>query len=393
MQIRIHVPHMTELRAMRASTQSDVFDEIQVFHEALRDVAVWMPTIVDEKGQASPRDARWLRAFLRGPLRWHLYDEEIAFLPRLAHAAEDRGPNAWLERCVALARTHHAAMRSASESLLGSVDDLSRGERVDVVRWRADAGAVARTFDGALAFEDDILLPTARLLFDGAARASLRDELHALDAGRPWDDVEVAGDVPTLHRIHGVSTRRREGEGEVVRAFAACPRGRTVSTESTCRNCPELERFGVDANGRAVVACAMDEAARDDGDVRVRDVMTRDVRCVTPSTTMRDALAMFARNQFTGVPVVDDHGHPIGMLSQTDVVRALVEGFDVQELDVAEAMMHVAFVVKEDAPLEQAIELFEIEGVHRLPVVNADGVVVGILSPRDLMRARFRDGR
>ena len=386
MQTRTHVPHIGELKALRASPHSDVFDELHVFHEALRDVAAWMPTIVDDEGHASPRDARWLRAFLQGPLRWHLHDEEAAFLPRLANAAEGRGPNAWLERCVGLARAHHGAMRSASESFLALVDELARGEPVDVARWRSAADAVARTFDGALAFEDDILLPTARLLFDGAERRVLRDELRALDDGRPWDDVEVAGDAPTFHRIHTVRTRRRVGQADVVRAFAACPRGPSVSTD-TCKTCPALERIDVGDDGRGRVACAIDDGVRADAAVRVRDVMTRDVRCVTATTPMRDALQLLEYHHITGAPVVDEHGRAIGVLSQTDVVRALVGGFEVGELEVRDVMMHVAFVVAEEAPLSHAVDLLRLESVHRLPVVNRDGVVVGIVSPLDVIGA------
>src|SRR5262245_2412931 len=58
-------------------------------------------------------------------------------------------------------------------------------------------------------------------------------------------------------------------------------------------------------------------------DLRAKDVMTRDVVSVPPTMPVRDLLALFREGRITGVPVVDEDLRPLGVISETDVLRAL----------------------------------------------------------------------
>jgi CBS domain-containing protein len=122
----------------------------------------------------------------------------------------------------------------------------------------------------------------------------------------------------------------------------------------------------------------------------VASVMTRVVQCVRASTTIEAVAAMLLETGIGGAPVVDAKGRAIGMISKTDLVRCLHERRDPTLTTVGDLMMTMVFVLHEKAPLARAAALMAYEGVHRIPVVAADGVLVGMITPLDVARAYGR---
>ena len=76
-------------------------------------------------------------------------------------------------------------------------------------------------------------------------------------------------------------------------------------------------------------------ADRLNADARVGDVITRDPRCCSPDDCVRDVEIIMAENQIRRVPVVDQDGCCIGIVSQADLARAVLEGQQVSEHEVA----------------------------------------------------------
>ena len=369
---------LTRVRLPRLSAHFDPLDALNHFHDAIRDVLVWIPTIAGE--QSSPRDGRWLRAFLQGPLAWHLSDEEEVFLPRLARVRK----SSWLDACIARAFRNHQLVEGASAELLAELEPLCRGEDLDPVHWQKTTARLARARLNALAFEDDLLICTARLFLNDEARAELRDQLSARDGLRSWTDVEVAGDAPVPHRVHAVRTRKPNGLDQI-RSFAECPRGRSASVD-TCASCAHLQELNLDANGRGQVGCAIDDSAVP-AEMRVADVMTREVACVDRDAPLLGAVELLAERGVSGLPVLDARGVPIGIVSQTDVVHALAAHVDLATCTVNDVMMHAPFFVREQSTIVDAARLLAVEHIHRLPVINDQNLVVGVVSALDLVRA------
>ncbi len=123
-------------------------------------------------------------------------------------------------------------------------------------------------------------------------------------------------------------------------------------------------------------------------------LMAHDVLCVRPEVSVEALRSIFLDNGISGVPVVDEEGKPIGVVSKTDVVRedrdgdalqeveprgpvtcegrafALEHGFHVVEAkptQVSSIMAAVAYAIHESANVGQAAALMAYEGVHRLP--------------------------
>jgi CBS domain-containing protein len=140
-------------------------------------------------------------------------------------------------------------------------------------------------------------------------------------------------------------------------------------------------------------------------DTQVSAVMTATVACVRPELDLDSAARLLLEMGIGGLPVVDGEGRPIGVLSKTDLVRHRYEDCDVSVMNPGEAsklgpgfhteavplsvedvMTPVAFDVLESTSIADASALMAYESVHRVPVVNEEGAVVGIVTALDLVR-------
>jgi CBS domain-containing protein len=129
---------------------------------------------------------------------------------------------------------------------------------------------------------------------------------------------------------------------------------------------------------------------------RVADVMTRDVKTVTPDTSLAELEALFDAGDFDAVPVVAD-GHLAGVASKLDVLRAysftpdaIVPHYDeIRARPVRSVMTTQPLTVGPDLPLTRVLELLVATRVKSLPVVEGGGVT-GIVAREDVLRALRR---
>lgn len=121
----------------------------------------------------------------------------------------------------------------------------------------------------------------------------------------------------------------------------------------------------------------------------VAEAMTRGLVTVRSTAHLSEAAQLMDAHRVHGLPVVDEHGAVVGVLSQTDLLRAQVVGHlwtRLRGIAVRRVMTAPAVTVALHASLEAAAELMEERRVHRLVVVGPDGVTpVGVLSVSDLV--------
>jgi CBS domain-containing protein len=149
------------------------------------------------------------------------------------------------------------------------------------------------------------------------------------------------------------------------------------------------------------------------GSLRARDVMRSPVVAVEPDTPLPEVAERMARGGVSGVPVVDAEGRVVGVVSETDFLSRMAggdaEGFlgviaqclrgkkclavPVRGRTAADIMSAPPVTVREDALLAEVAERMARAGVNRLPVVSAEGRVVGIVARGDLVRLSFGERR
>lgn len=129
---------------------------------------------------------------------------------------------------------------------------------------------------------------------------------------------------------------------------------------------------------------------RRSGEITVEAVMSRDVVALSPEATIAEALATMNHHDLRILPVVSSPGALAGVITQTDLLRALGEP---QAADTPQTVEHFMSTPVETArPLQligTLVPAMSDRGVHGMPVVDADNRLVGMLTQSDLIAALF----
>jgi CBS domain-containing protein len=119
--------------------------------------------------------------------------------------------------------------------------------------------------------------------------------------------------------------------------------------------------------------------------MKIRDVMTRDVQTVTPDQTAQEAAAFMLREDAGSMPV-SDGGKLIGMITDRDIaVRGVARGYG-PETQVRELMTDDIVCARIDDDVEEVAMRMSDAQVRRLPVLDENDQLCGIVSLGDLSR-------
>ena len=148
-------------------------------------------------------------------------------------------------------------------------------------------------------------------------------------------------------------------------------------------------------------------------ELRVCDVMTRDVIAVAPETSLATISQVLTDNRISGVPVLDSQGVAVGVVTLADIVDPsrvasdskgfpvyyrIYEGWAAPDVEASElragqakdVMSPATLTIEATETIVNAARLMHLERVHRILVVN-DGVVAGIVSTLDLLEGFVRE--
>ncbi|AXE24246.1 hypothetical protein C0216_12975 [Streptomyces globosus] len=132
--------------------------------------------------------------------------------------------------------------------------------------------------------------------------------------------------------------------------------------------------------------------------IKVADLMTDEVVTVTRDTAFKDVAKLLAQHDISGVPVLDDEDRVVGVVSQTDLLAgpapdsplAPRNGTPARAPVAGDVMSAPAVTVRAEETAADAGRLMTRRGVERLPVVDVEDRLVGIVTRRDLLRTFLR---
>ena len=143
--------------------------------------------------------------------------------------------------------------------------------------------------------------------------------------------------------------------------------------------------------------------------MKVRELMTEDVIAVGPDTPLKEVAEILAARRISGLPVVDEERKVLGVVSEADILvkesgpeprhggllgwllgGGLPEDERLSARTADEAMTAPAITVEAEKHVSQAARLMTEEAIKRLPVVDSEGVLIGIVTRADLIRAFTR---
>ncbi|OSM02331.1 CBS domain-containing protein [Magnetofaba australis] len=143
----------------------------------------------------------------------------------------------------------------------------------------------------------------------------------------------------------------------------------------------------------------------------VKEVMTTEMITAKPYDQTRSVAAAICTRKISGVPVVDDEGRLVGLVSEKDILNCLLPSYsdfladpvrckdfesmelayhDVLTRDVSELMTSRLYTVGPEDPIMLAASRMALHGFRRIPVVDPENRLIGIVSLGDVHKAIFQ---
>ena len=145
----------------------------------------------------------------------------------------------------------------------------------------------------------------------------------------------------------------------------------------------------------------------------LKDIMTKDVLTLSPNDSLEKAAELFVEHGISGAPVIDAFNNVIGMLTEGDLVRQqkpltkplflmLFDGAipvnlkkiqneveDMGATTVAQLMTQDVVSLHEYDPVSEAADYMIEKNINRVPVINDEGQLLGIVTRHDIVRATY----
>jgi CBS domain-containing protein len=116
------------------------------------------------------------------------------------------------------------------------------------------------------------------------------------------------------------------------------------------------------------------------------EIMTRPVISARENASARDVALQLMTGHFSGMPVTNDGGKVVGIVTEFDILKAVQGGKELGRTTARDIMTQDVATAKEDATVEEFILLMEEFHILRLPIVK-DDKLVGIVSRSDILRS------
>jgi CBS domain-containing protein len=116
-----------------------------------------------------------------------------------------------------------------------------------------------------------------------------------------------------------------------------------------------------------------------------RDIMTENVVTIRPTDSVRSAIERLLSEQISGLPVVDDQGKLVGIVTEFALLATAYD-LTVARESVAQHMTTEVLTFEANDPIRKVADLFIVHRVRRAPVMDK-GRIVGLISRRDVLKA------
>ncbi len=130
-------------------------------------------------------------------------------------------------------------------------------------------------------------------------------------------------------------------------------------------------------------------------ETQASEIMSNEVLTCTALTTLEEALKIMINNRITGMPVVDGEGKLVGIVSESDLIKLFGVMKDPDQAFFQQPIMYSTdfHTISANTPLTEIINVFIKTRTRRLPVIDENRRLIGIVSKRDLMKLFYYRSR
>ncbi len=123
------------------------------------------------------------------------------------------------------------------------------------------------------------------------------------------------------------------------------------------------------------------------------DLMSTDLEAAKDNATVTEIGTRLILRAINGMPIIEDDGKVIGILTTIDILRAIRENKDIDTLHASDLMNRAPIVVNQDTDMWEIIDIRDKEGIEMVPVVDKENEdrLIGVISRKDILEEKFNE--
>ncbi len=123
------------------------------------------------------------------------------------------------------------------------------------------------------------------------------------------------------------------------------------------------------------------------------DIMSIDIEAAKENATVTEIGTRLILRSINGMPIINDDGAVIGILTIIDILRAIKENQDIDTLKAEDIMTKNPVVVKQETDITEMIDVMDKKGIEMVPVVDEknDDRLIGVVSRKDILEEKFNE--
>ncbi|OGX24677.1 MAG: hypothetical protein A3J51_05960 [Omnitrophica WOR_2 bacterium RIFCSPHIGHO2_02_FULL_45_21] len=146
--------------------------------------------------------------------------------------------------------------------------------------------------------------------------------------------------------------------------------------------------------------------------MKVKEAMVKEVDSLSPDISVKEAMDTLLKRKISGLPVIDQAGKLVGMFTEKNILSYLLPSYiekvgrfvyeenpkatkkkltELCQIKVSQLMRKEVITAAEDVALCEAARIMLTQKARRLPVVDKEGKVVGIIAREDILRAMNKE--
>ncbi len=122
------------------------------------------------------------------------------------------------------------------------------------------------------------------------------------------------------------------------------------------------------------------------------DLMSIQVVAASENTTAEQISTRMLSGEFNGLPVVDNNGSVVGIVTAIDILKAIQQGKKLNSILAKDIMTPNPSVVKTDTPIEKVIDIIIEQEIVLVPVVDDNNKIAGVVARLDIIREKLNEG-
>lgn len=126
-------------------------------------------------------------------------------------------------------------------------------------------------------------------------------------------------------------------------------------------------------------------------DMNAYDVMSVNIVAAKDNATAIEVATRLVLGPFNGLPVVDDQGKVTGIITTIDLLQAIKEGKNLDDMSAGDLMTRNPALIYQDTTTSEMIDIMYRKRIDMLPVVEEDHRLIGIVSRQDILREKLNE--